>query len=90
MNHKSTNLGSKIHQLGAQNRSQEASWRGPGGLLGRVLRALGGPGGSGGPLGPKMAPRAKKRAKSENFDPLLGAILGPKIDENRSQERSER
>ena len=30
--HKSTNLGSKIHQLGAQNRSQEASWR----RLGRV------------------------------------------------------
>ena len=85
--HKSTNLGSQIHQLGAQNRSQEASWRGPGGLLGRVLGALGG---SGGPLGPKMAPRASKNTKNKSFDPLLGAILGPKIDENRSQEPSER
>ena len=35
---KLANLGSKIYQLGAQNHSREASWRGLGGVLG----ALGG------------------------------------------------
>ena len=52
---------------------------GPKSCLGGVL----------GHLGPKMAPRALKRLKNESFDPLLGGTLGPKINQNRSQERSE-
>ena len=54
-------------------------------------------GGSGGVLGPSWLQDGTKNQKSsENLirrtppDPLLGAILGPKIDQNRAQERSER
>ena len=42
-----------------------------------------------GGLGAKSAPRWFQDPQSESFDPLLGAILGPKIFQNRFQERSE-
>ena len=70
-----------------QNPSQEASWRGLGGSLGGVLGPLGG---SWGGLGPKMAPRAQNAPKSQRWFPLFGAMLGPKIGQNRSQERSKK
>ena len=84
---KYTKMEPKIHDFGAPNAPKSKGWGGPGRLLGGSLGLLGG---SWGPLGSKMAPRAKKKPKSESFDPLLGAILEPKIVQNRPQERSER
>ena len=57
-----------------------------GGFLGGLGRSWDG---SWGHLGPKMASRAPRTSKSDFWGPLLGAILGSKIDQNRSQERSE-
>ena len=37
-----------------------------------------------------MAPRTKNDPKNQSFVPLLGAMLGTKIDKNRFQERSKR
>ena len=48
---------------------------GPQSCLGGVL----------GHLGPKMAPRARKTSKIDFWGPLLGSILGPKIDQNRAK-----
>ena len=84
----------KLAPKSSKNRWLGASWGSLGGGFGALGGVLGGSwgllGGSWGHLGPKRPPRGKKKPKSESFDPLLGAILGPKIEKNRSQERSKR
>ena len=79
-------FGSNLVPFGPLKVLKSKGWGVPRGLLGGSWGLLAW---SWGPLNPKMAPRAKKTPKNQSFDPLLGAILGPKIDQNRSQERPE-
>ena len=72
---KSINLGLKISLGGASWRGRGGSWRGVGGSWGH--------------LGPKMAPRALHARICKQKLRLLGAKLGPKINQNLPQKRPE-